>query len=242
MVRPSELRSLRKDRVPVSPSNFPGEQLHELARTAVNGSRIEVYYKTHSNQASNAIQPPAGLGMIAGTAATNREIEWACQETGAQGQNLNRPIQQRQNTIPRCSRTATLLAHIKFPQCLADPQSVSADGTNATAQLAYPGGGFFFGNYPAGTTYMTAIEFFIAWSPDNHGGNTNQWWLSSDVNPATGARAANGSTLHGDWFNGWNPALMDEIFRNCIGRLAECSWDLVQSNRRLIQMEHFGHP
>ena len=203
-------------------------------------SRIEVYYKTHSNQAANAIQPPLGLGMIAGTAATNREIEWACQETGAQGQNLNRPIQQRQNTIPRCSNTATLLAHIKFPQCIRNPESVSANGTNATAQLSYPAGGFFFGNCAAGTQYMTAIEFFIAWAPNDHDGRTDEWWLSSDVNPQTGERAPNGSTLHGDWFNGWNPALMDEIFENCIGRLAECSWDLVQSNRRLIQIEHFG--
>ena len=203
-------------------------------------SRIEVYYKTHSNQAGNAIEPPLGLGIIAGTAATNREIEWACQETGAQGQNLNRPIQQRQNTIPRCSSTATLLAHIKFPQCLANPDSVSANGTNGTGQLSYPLGGFFAGNCAAGTQYITAIEFFIAWAPDNHDGNTDQWWLSSDVNPQTGERAPNGSTLHGDWFNGWNPALMDEIFENCIGRLAECSWDLVQSNHRLIQVEHFG--
>ena len=203
-------------------------------------SRIEVYYKTHSNQAANAIQPPLGLGIIAGTAATNREIEWACQETGAQGQNLNRPIQQRQNTIPRCSNTATLLAHIKFPQCLANPDSISPNGTNGTAQLSYPAGGFFFGNCAAGTQYITAIEFFIAWAPNDHDGRTDEWWLSSDVNPQTGERAPNGSTLHGDWFNGWNPALMDEIFENCIGRLAECSWDLVQSNRRLIQIEHFG--
>lgn len=202
-------------------------------------SRIEVYYKTHSNQAAQSIQPPQGLAMIAGTAATNREIEWACQETGAQGQNLNRPIQQRQNTIPRCSRTATLLAHIKFPQCLRNPETVDANTGDVSDQLSYPTGGFFHGNCPTGTTYIWAIEYFIAWSPNNHDGRTDQWWLSSDIGHH-GQQAPNGSTLHGDWLGAWNPTLATQIHNNCIGRLAECSWDLIANNQRLQWIEHFG--
>ncbi len=201
-------------------------------------SRIEVYYKSHDRSFDHVAQPPAGLGMVAGTASTNPHIEWACQETGAQGQNLNRPVQQRQNTIPRCSGSATLLAHIKFPQCLSG--SVGPRSHNVTAQLSYPTRGYFTDSCPAGSQYITAIEYFIAWAPDNHDGNTDQWWLSSDVRPDNGARVANGSTLHGDWFGAWNPNLMNQIHNNCVGRLAECSWDLVENNRRLIWVEHFG--
>ena len=201
-------------------------------------SRIEVYYKSHDRSFDHVAQPPAGLGMVAGTASTNPHIEWACQETGAQGQNLNRPVQQRQNTIPRCSGTATLLAHIKFPQCLSG--SVGPRSHNVTAQLSYPTRGYFTDSCPPGSQYITAIEYFIAWAPNNHDGNTDQWWLSSDVRPDNGARVANGSTLHGDWFGAWNPNLMNQIHNNCVGRLAECSWDLVENNRRLIWVEHFG--
>ncbi len=200
-------------------------------------SRIEVYYKSHDRSFDHVQKPPEGLGMIAGNASTNPHIEWACQETGAQGQNLNRPVQQRQNTIPRCSGTATLLAHIKFPQCLSG--SVNANTGNATNQMSYPTRGYFTDSCPAGTVYITAIEYFIAWAPDNHDGQTDQWWLSSDVRPDK-TLVANGSTLHGDWFGGWNPELMDQIHANCVGRLAECSWDLVADNQRLTQVEHFG--
>ena len=201
-------------------------------------SRIEVYYKSHDRAFDNVAQPPAGLGMVAGTAATNPNIEWACQETGAQGQNLNRPVQQRQNTIPRCSGNATLLAHLKFPQCLSG--SVGPRSGNVTGQLSYPTRGYFTNSCPAGTQYITAIEYFIAWAPDNHDGNTDQWWLSSDVRPEDQSRVANGSTLHGDWFGAWNPTLLNQIHNNCVARLAECSWDLVENNRRLTWVEHFG--
>ncbi len=200
-------------------------------------SRIEVYYKSHDRAFEHVQKPPEGLGMIAGNASTNPHIEWACQETGAQGQNLNRPIQQRQNTIPRCSNTATLLAHIKFPQCVSG--NVGLNSGNNTGQMSYPTRGYFTDSCPAGSVYITAIEYFIAWAPNNHDGQTDQWWLSSDVRP-DGTRAANGSTLHGDWFGAWNPSLMDQIHSNCVSRLAECSWDLVADNRRLAQVEHFG--
>lgn len=200
-------------------------------------SRIELYYKSHDGSQSIVKKPPEGLGMVAGQAATNPYVEWGCQETGAQGTNLNRPVQQLQNTIPACSKTATLLAHIKFPQCLSG--TITPTSGNATSQMQYPNGGYYSKNCPGGSQYITSIEFFIAWNPDNHDGNTSNWWLSSDVRP-DGTRAPNGSTLHGDWFGGWNPQLMDKIHANCIARLAECSWDLVDSNQRLKWIEHYG--
>lgn len=200
-------------------------------------SRIELYYKSHDGSQSIVEKPPEGLGMVAGRAATNPYVEWGCQETGAQGTNLSRPVQQRQNTIPACSNTATLLAHIKFPQCLSG--TITESSGDATSQMQYPNGGYYSKNCPAGTRYITSIEFFIAWNPDNHDGNTSNWWLASDVKP-DGTRAPNGSTLHGDWFGAWNPQLMDTIHDNCIARLAECSWDLVDNNRRLTWIEHYG--
>ena len=200
-------------------------------------SRIEVYYKSHDRAFSIVEQPPAGLGMVAGQAATNPNISWACQETGAQGTNLNRPVQQVQNTIPRCSSTATLLAHIKFPQCVSG--NVSERSQDNTSQMQYPTRGYFTNSCPAGSRYMTAIEYFIAWNPDNHDGRTDQWWLASDVRP-DGTSAPNGSTLHGDWFGAWNPDLMDRIHETCVSQLAECGWDLTANNQRLQWVEHFG--
>lgn len=200
-------------------------------------SRIELYYKSHDGSQSIVKKPPEGLGMVAGQAANNPYVEWGCQETGAQGTNLNRPVQQLQNTIPACSKTATLLAHVKFPQCLSG--TITPNSGNATSQMQYPTGGYYSKNCPGGSQYITSIEFFIAWNPDNHDGNTSNWWIASDVKP-DGSRAPNGSTLHGDWFGAWNPPLMDTIHANCIARLAECSWDLVNNNQRLKWIEHYG--
>ncbi|MGI9607789.1 MAG: DUF1996 domain-containing protein [Acidimicrobiales bacterium] len=200
-------------------------------------SRIEVYYKSHDRAFDIVEKPPEGLAMVTPQAASTPHVEWACQETGAQGTNLNRPVQQRQNTIPRCSGTSTLLAHIKFPQCLSG--SVGPNSGNDTNKMSYPTNGYFTNSCRGGSTYLTSIEYFIAWNPDNHDGRTNEWWLSSDVR-ADGSLAPNGSTLHGDWFGAWNPALMDQIHENCIARLAECSWDLIDDNRRLTWVEHFG--
>lgn len=200
-------------------------------------SRIELYYKSHDRAFEIVQKPPEGLGMVAGQAATSPFIKWACQETGAQGANLNRPIQQQQNTIPSCSKTSTLLAHIQFPQCLSG--SISETSGNSTNQMTYPNNGYYSKSCPAGSQIITSIEYFIAWNPDNHDGQTQNWWLSSDVKP-DGTRAANGSTLHGDWFGAWNPAVMDQIHESCVARLAECGWDLVNNNQRLTWIEHFG--
>ena len=200
-------------------------------------SRIELYYKSHDRAFSTVEKPPEGLGMVAGRAADNPFVKWACQETGAQGENLNRPIQQQQNTIPACGRNATLLAHIQFPQCLGG--SISETSGNATAQMSYPRNGYYSNSCAPGAKIITSIEYFIAWAPDNHDGQTQNWWLSSDVR-ADGTRAPNGSTLHGDWFGGWNPLVMDQIHQRCVARLAECGWDLVDDNRRLTWVEHFG--
>ncbi len=200
-------------------------------------SRIELYYKSHDRAFDIVQKPPEGLGMVAGQAASSPFVKWACQETGAQGANLSRPIQQQQNTIPACSKTATLLAHIQFPQCLSG--SISETSGNATNQMQYPNHGYYSKSCPAGSQIITSIEYFIAWNPDNHDGQTQNWWISSDVK-SDGTRAPNGSTLHGDWFGAWNPKVMDQIHENCVARLAECGWDLVDSTTRLTWIEHFG--
>ncbi|MGI9606146.1 MAG: DUF4038 domain-containing protein [Acidimicrobiales bacterium] len=189
-------------------------------------SRLEVHYGSHDNSWSVVEQAPPGLGMTAGGEPGNPHVRWGCERTDIDREGHDRPLEQVQETIPRCDSESTLLAHVQFPQCLT------------IETFEYPVSGFFGSDCPAGAQYTTAIEFYVAWDPVDHDGRTDEWWLSADIGDA-GERYAPGSTLQAGRIGAWNPALADQIHSTCVERLAECGWDLIDDNRRLGWVEHF---
>jgi hypothetical protein len=61
-------------------------------------------------------------------------------------------------------------------------------------------------------TYVTSY-------PVPAGGNTSSWRLSSDVYDAS---QPGGYSLHGDWMNGWDPAVSDLWGTTCIRDRRNC--------------------
>lgn len=190
-------------------------------------NRLEIYYKTHSFSQDRVQSPPQGLGMLPAPAASNPFVTWACQITSATGRNL----QSRQNTIPNCSSADSLVAWVRFPQCVRSTATL-------VGNVEYSEGGYYSGRCPSGTVLIPSIEYFLIWNPGTHAGSGNNWFLSSDVK-AGAPDAPDGSTLHADWMNGWNQTALDQIHVACWARLADCNWDIMGS-RQLARITHFG--
>lgn len=153
-----------------------------LVPTAIN-----VYYKTGYNGISNgAIRPwPAGFRMIAGNASA------LAPQGGINSYSCNGGA--GQSTIPACSGALTM--HVRFPQCW---DGVNLDSPDHKSHVAYPSGGRCPSTHPVPTPELSVgVEYATTY------GNSSTWRLSSDTN---GTPA--GSSGHGDWMNGWDPALM----------------------------------
>ena len=69
---------------------------------------------------------------------------------------------------------------------------------------------------PAGWERIPALSFSITWRVNS---TTNSWLLSSDI--ATGSAA--GTTIHGDFINGWNPAHAEAWYDSCLRTSRSCT-------------------
>jgi hypothetical protein len=57
------------------------------------------------------------------------------------------------------------------------------------------------------------------------------WRLASDMYTVTASQAG-GVSLHGDWFNGWHPEVMELLVENCIHGGLDChDGNLANGNR-----------
>jgi hypothetical protein len=207
-------------------------------------SGIEVYYKSHGSADKHPLTNdfPDDFKMISGNAngANNTTyVQWAC-DTGQISANLNAIKTNVGPTIPNCPAGQSLEAHLWFPQCIRSDWRSTDSWAEARNKISYSQGSIWDGNCPAGTTKIPLVELFIDYDTAAQDGSTADWFVASDVT----AGLDRGRTLHSDWYGGWNDRLFDQILDNCITRVAECSWDLVENGVTLTRVEHFGnrHP
>lgn len=102
--------------------------------------------------------------------------------------------------------------NVKFPQCWngADPWNWSDSFTVPEV------GGWYFSQCPEGHQNLPALEYFVNYRVDI-GENTADWFLSSDVDPATFTRSGPaGASVHGDWWGGWNAEVNQTWIDNCV--------------------------
>ncbi len=207
---------------------------------AVIPKNILMYYKTEGTPSLTKTMP-AGLKMIAGNANGNTDpslmnengIQWQCY-TGVttytyEGQTIPDTCPPNPNTSGD-TYPINLVAIIYFPACVA----VSAGGQpilDTSEDLArFPSNNhkdhvkYFTSNSgnpcPASHPYiMPRVSYHIEF-PGNL--NYSGWHLSSDRMSGKPIQP-DGTTLHADWYGGWNSQVMEHWTRGCIQKGQNCS-------------------
>jgi hypothetical protein len=184
--------------------------------------RIIVYYKGYGlAQGKSIVYPPKAAMVIndvvhrtSDTTGGVAEMNFLCsdqfraQRTPA---SLTIPVCDGSSAIKLWgSGRATIEMHVKFANCWnwQDPSKPE------NWQLSRAGSWFYSNCEERATT--PNIHYIIAY-PLEPGETTAGWYLASDVDPTTRTRSkAGGSTVHSDWWGGWNPTINKQWVDNCV--------------------------
>ncbi len=182
---------------------------------------INIYYKHESDEpASEIAELPVGLRMIAGNANGNTEnstndVFWRCESWPYDGSAPNT------SALPVCSAGDKLLMNVSFPNCWNGENLSSSDQSHvAYSRYVYDSAsGESLSLCPAGyPVHLPRISYLFFWSHLNE--STDGWYLSSDRH--NGMNAESGTTLHGDWWNGWNEKVVRTWTEECLRQSKDC--------------------
>ena len=175
---------------------------------------LQVYYKTgYRGVESEAVRNfPAGLRMIAGTAASTSAqptniVHYSCDDA------------RLRSTLGSCAPGQILVMSIVFPQCW---DGVNLDSPNHKSHMAYASGGCP-ASHPVALPEIT--QNFRYKVPATGMAN---WRLASDMysGPA-------GYSGHADWMNGWDPAVFQRVVDNCYRGGFDCRMNLLGEGNAL---------
>lgn len=228
-----------------------GEALNQTAYWvpslfSADGTRLEYieplfYYKSGYHLPADIIRvPPEGLVMIAGQEMSQQQdvvsAKYRCESWEA-------PLPQFDEGdpmdhvpyLPECQPGDLLEFRVVFPQCW--------DGVNLTSEdhrshMSYPilaeapntGTGRCPDSHPVA---IPEISYKFAFEVTQSTGTSDTWYLSSKMNSSH----PNGSSLHADWMNGWDPDIMDLIVKNCINPGYDCGVGLLGDGTRLQEID-----
>lgn len=181
---------------------------------------IVVYYKSNGTpaQAAATVAMPQGLKMIGGNSKGNTTVtgyhnmvEWNCYDNSQSWQYPNDAYGNKSGTtIPAtCPAGHFLHAVVSFPQCW-DGKGLELTNTQYQDEQQ---------NCPSGWVHMPQVQYIVDYPTSN---SYASWYLSSDRMPGMSAMP-NGSTLHGDWYGGWNTDIMNTWTNSCIHPPRNCS-------------------
>jgi hypothetical protein len=201
---------------PVLPGNVPNEMF--------------VYYKTSYSILTSQIPfmtLPPGLRMIAWNAkATHSQqiapwdhrYSYSCNNDG-----------NRTPHIPNCAYGDELVVQVEFPACW---NGRDLDSPDHKSHMAYGDGAVWCPpTHPTPIPTITLHAFFRVNDPTG----TSKWKLSNDMYDLTNTPW--GYSLHADWFNWWDPQIVDIWMNNCNKALIDCVMDNLWDGRRLLPIE-----
>ena len=193
--------------------------------------RVVVYYKGEGLSRGASIPYPDGAAMIAnqtgdvntinnGLGGADGKFSFVCSD------QWSSPGPSESNTIPDCDGSkflkeygvtdephVVLEMNVKFPQCWSGTNP--SDFRNSYS-IPQAGSWYYSLCENAFNKNLPNLEYFVNYRVDI-GENTNNWFLSSDVNPATFVKdKASGSSVHGDWWGGWNKTVNKMWIDNCV--------------------------
>ena len=213
---------------------------------SADGTRLEYieplfYYKSGYHIPADLIQaPPEGLVMITGhDRAEPQDVisaKYRCEHWEAPSPQFDEgdPMD-HVPYLPECQPGELLEFRVVFPQCW-DGENLSSQ--NQRSHMSYPilaeapntGTGYCPDSHPVA---IPEISYKFAFWVTEETGPSDTWYLSSDMNESH----PNGSSLHGDWMNGWDSDIMDLIINNCINPGYDCSVGLLGDGTRLQEVE-----
>ena len=188
--------------------------------TPVKPESLLVYYKTGHIEGDNVKPFPAGLRMIAGDMKSSGpqelgRINWTCAPEGAGGE--------RSGTIPaNCPVGNIITATIDFPFCW---DGVNLDSPDHKSHMSFEVWNNDTRKSQCPTTHPVELPMIsekIKFKVSEEG-QTTRWRLSSDNYDKT---IPGGYSLHADWFNGWDPTVLETWVKNCLQANRDCHVDL----------------
>jgi hypothetical protein len=203
--------------------------------TNPNSQAHETFYYSAAVSDLQSIQNfPVGLRIIAGQSGTlpgsaqNTSItRWHC----VSWQATDRDVPSRfVADIPECAQPDQLRLDLFFPSCW---DGKNLDSSDHQSHMAYPlaaaQAGSNRGQLVCPTSHPVAlprVSYHYAFPvlPGNSNPQTKRatgWRLSSDRYTVT-ATSKGGLSAHGDWFNGWNPEVMQKIIDRCLKTGLDC--------------------
>jgi|GEM_PF-3347630 len=179
-------------------------------------STTDIYYKNQTVENPRSIRAlPAGLRIIAGDATGikpdpyNLITAWWCESAG---------VGSRSKTIPDCAVGDRLRMFVVFPHCWDGVRLDSHDHQSHMADAVWS-------NQANGTlcpdshpVVVPRISYNFTWLLSER---SRDWFIASDRHQ--GRNMPGGSTLHGDWWNGWHLPTLEIWTEHCLRQTRDCS-------------------
>jgi Domain of unknown function (DUF1996) len=186
----------------------------------VRPSSFLAYYKTgtHGVAKQDIRAMPVGLRMVAGdmmASGPTTQTTYTC---------LDDQTYQPHKSIPVCNVGAEMNIMLIFPQCW---DGINLDSPDHKSHMAYP-----VATNACPSTHPWALPEVTFNTRYRVGPNDDPraWRLSSDMYDRA---KPGGFSSHGDWFNGWQPAIMQTFVDRCLRAGVDCRGDLLGDGRLL---------
>ena len=188
---------------------------------ALRPATSNMYYKNGFNGIrADQIQPfPKGLRMIAGDAtntSTKGPYRFVCQGPGIDTKE--------HRDIPDCPVGSQLNEMVFFPQCW---DGKNLDSPDHKSHMAYPVNRRCPASHPVAIPEITFNILYDVTEP-----HAAQYWrLASDMYSAD---IPAGHSMHGDWFDGWNPSVKEAWVKGCNQASRNCKSHLLGDGRAIF--------
>lgn len=187
------------------------------------------YYSVAVGDPRSVQAYPVGLRMIAGTASTlpgNAQAftvaRWHC----LSWQSSDGANPRWSPSIPECRLPDQVRFDLFFPSCW---NGRDLDSPDHKSHMAYPvvGAGRNTASCPSSHPVpVPRVSYHYSFpvlpgNADRTARTSTGWRLASD-NFAVGGAVAGGWSLHGDWFNGWHPEVLQALITSCLHAGLDC--------------------